>query len=327
MRSGTLRFDPPTSELFNQLREAIQRLGLSGDERFGVGAYVVALSGLTANPLNLFIREATKGSTSYLVRRMAKLLPPGTFAEIPTNSEEKWQAFKENPTCTTLYLRDGDAEQSEDSEVRLEIGKGRITRVTPTWEHGRVIERRDAVEGRFACISAHHRFGPNYSPGWLTMRLAKPPEEVSKGFGALSAKELARWHDVHKRFEAKAKLGINLPEWTDLAIERRCADFPAALHLPAFLQVWKTMCVLRSLRLEKPESKRTRLEANFEDFAATGLLLRRVFSEGGWFPSAVQLFNRISPVGERVSMMNPLTGKGVVYERKEQQRQQWESVI
>jgi hypothetical protein len=327
MRSATLRFDPPSGDLFSQLREAIRRVGLPSEERFGVGAFVGALSGLTANPLNLSIREATKGSTSYLVRRVARLLPPGTFAELPTNSEEKWQAFKENPTCTTVYLPDGDAEQSDDSGVRFEVGKGRITRVTPTREHRRIIERRDVVERRFACISADHRFGPNYSPGWLTMRLDKPPEQISKDFGALSAKELAQWHDLYRRFGAKAKLGIDLPEWTDLAIERRCADFAAAPHLPAFLQAWKTMCILRSLQIDKTESKRTRLEAHFEDFAATGLLLRRVFREGSWFPSAAQLFNRISPVGERVSVMHPATGKRVVYEHREQQRQQWQSLV
>ncbi|HXN74384.1 MAG TPA: hypothetical protein VN861_17690 [Candidatus Acidoferrales bacterium] len=68
------------------------------------------------------------------------------------------------------------------------------------------------------------------------------------------------------------------------------------------------------------------LQAEFDDLAITNLLLRSVSKEGRWFPSPAKILNQVFPVGREFAVLNPVTGKGVRYTRREDKPVQWESL-
>ena len=321
-------------DFFIDLRTAMRGVGLAGEEGFGVGVYFVAASRFFQNPLRLCVQEQTDGGTNYVVRRVTKLLQPGSFVELPSDSIEAWRDFAKSPEQKVVYLPDGDGAWGKENSIRFEIAQNQISRVVPVKRDGRVVEKREEVEASFTCISTDHRDWMRDSSRWLTMLLDKPPQETGKKGNSffshaspLNEKQTRQWHGLQDLIQERAQLGIVLPEWADLVVEETCKDERAARHLPAFLQAWKTMCLFRSLRLsEKEITGQGCLHADFTDFAAAGSLLRKLFREGHWFPSRRNIFDKVRAVGEDAGFIHPITGKGIRY-RQRSTPVRWASVL
>jgi hypothetical protein len=312
-------------DLFGELRSAIRRSGLAHEESSGIGAYLAASSRFFRDSLRLALREQTEGSADYLVHRIASLFPSGTFVEISHDSKEEWKRFRNDSERRVVYLPEGDRSGAEGTANRFEVGARRLTWAIPTKRRERVVEQIEKVEAAFACISANHGFYEEYEPRWLTMQLGKPPWDEEPG-GQLSKLELRQWHQVQALAERRAQAGISLPDWMEVVVEQSCADYRAARHLPTFLQAWKTMCLLRSLQKGAKNNWQGPLVASFEDFAATGMLMRKLFKEGHWFPSPKKIFATIGNAGDETSVLSPITGKGVVYQNPKK-RPAWAPVI
>ena len=311
-------------DFFTDLRTAMRGVGLAGEESFGVGVYFVAASRFFQNPLRLCVQEQTDGGANYVVRRVAKLLQPGSFVELPADSIEAWHGFRKNPAHKVLYLPDGNGAWGKEDSIRFEIAQNQISRVAPVKRDGRVVEKRDDVEAPFACISSDHRDWMRDSSRWLTMLLDKPPQEtVKKGnsffshASRLDDEQKKQWHCLQDLIQERAQRGFVFPDWADVVVEETCKDERAARHLTAFLQAWKTMCLLRSLPLrEKEIAQRGGLLADFTDFAAAGSLLRELFREGHWYPPTRNIFNKVSTVGEDAGYIHPVTGKGIRFKHR-----------
>jgi hypothetical protein len=321
-------------DFFTHLRTAMQGVGLAGEESFGVGIYFVAASRFFQNPLRLCIQEQTDGGANYVVRRMVKLLQPGSFVELPSDSIEAWHGFTKKPAHKVLYLPDGNGTRDKENSTRFEIAQNQISRVVPVKKDKRVVEEREDVQVSFACISSDHRGWMRDSSRWLTMLLDKPPQETGKKGNSffshatpLDDEQKKQWHRLQDLIRERAQLGIALPDWMDVVVEETCKDERAARHLPAFLQAWKTMCLLRSLPLKEKEiAQRGGLLGNFTDFAATGSLLRELFREGHWYPPARNIFNKVRSVGEDAGYIHPVTGKGICLKHRTEPVR-WRSVL
>jgi hypothetical protein len=311
-------------DFFTDLRTAMRGVGLAGEEGFGVGVYFVAASRFFQNPLRLCVQEQTDGGANYVVRRVAKLLQPGSFVELPSDSIEAWRGFAKNPEQKVVYLPDGDGAWGKENSTRFEIAQNQISRVVPLKKDTRVVEKREEVEASFTCISTDHRDWMRDSSRWLTMLLDKPPQETGKKgnfffshASPLNEKQTLQWHGLQDLIQERAQVGIVLPDWADLVVEETCKKVHAARHLSAFLQAWKTMCLFRSLRLNAKEiDRRGGLEADFNDFAGAGSLLRRLFREGHWFPSPRNIFEKVKAVGEDAGFFHPVTGKAVCFKHR-----------
>jgi hypothetical protein len=321
-------------DFFTHLRIAMQGVGLDGEESFGLGVYFVAASRFFQNPLRLCVQEQTDGGANYVVRRVAKLLQPGSFVELPSDSIEVWRGFRKKPGHKVLYLPDGDGARGKENSTRFEIVQNQISRVVPVKRDKRVVEEREDVEAAFACISSNHRDWMRDSFRWLTMLLDKPPQETGKkgnsffsNANPLDDEQKKQWHRLQDLIGERAQRGILLPDWADLVVEETCRDERAARHLPAFLQAWKTMCLLRSLRLNAKEiDRRGGLQADFTDFAAAGSLLRGLFREGHWYPPTRNIFNKVTPAGEDAGYIHPVTGKGICFKHRTEPVR-WGSVL
>jgi hypothetical protein len=311
-------------DFFTELRTAMQGVGLAGEESFGVGVYFVAASRFFQNPLRLCVQEQTEGGANYVVRRVAKLLQPESFVELPSDPIEAWRGFAKKPAQKVVYLPDGDGAWHKENSKRFEIAQNQISRVVPVKRGGRVVEEREDVEAAFACISTDHRDWMRDSSRWLTTLLDKPPQQTGQKANSffrhaspLNDEQTEQWHRLQDLIQARAQLGIVLPEWADLVVEETCKDERAARHLSAYLQAWKTMCLFRSLPLsEKEIAQRGGLKADFTDFAGAGSLVRKLFREGHWFPSRRNIFNKVTAAGEDVGFIHPISGKVVRFRHR-----------
>jgi hypothetical protein len=321
-------------DFFTHLRTAMRGVGLAGEESFGVGVYFVAASRFFQNPLRLCVQQQTDGGANYVVRRVARLLKPKSFVELAPDSVEAWHGFTKKPAHKVVYIPDGDGAWGMENATRFEIAQNQISRVVPVKRDGRVVEERDDIEAAFACISTDHRDWRRDSSRWLTMLLDKPPQETGKKGNSffshanpLDDEQTKQWHRLQDLIEERAQRGILLPDWADVIVEETCKDERAARHLPAFLQAWKTMCLLRSLRLKEKEiSQRGGLLVDFTDFAATGSLVRKLFREGHWYPPIRNIFNKVSPAGDDAGYIHPVTGKGICLKHRTEPVR-WRSVL
>jgi len=299
-------------DFFAHLRGALTRAGLPGEEKFGLGVFFVLISRFRPHPLRLVLQETTEGSAKYLIRRVASLLQPGTICGV--SSEPSWSRFAADPTHKVAYVQhwwDGSREG-----MRLENNGNGLTRILQSEHDGRIVETPHTVEAPFACISPR---GPMGRLGeredmlrWMTIKLPAPPISVSSVITPLDDDEISVWLEIQRLVQDRAKVPILLPEWGDLVIEMACQDERSARHLPAFVESWKTMSLLRSFR-EDDSCERETLLADFENLAVTSLLLRGVFREGHWFPSPAKVLNQVFPAGKECGVINPLTGKGERY--------------
>src|SRR4029077_14233797 len=120
---------------------------------------------------------------------------------------------------------------------------------------------------------------------WLAMRQKEEQRKASTiKLPPLRDHALKEVHTVERLHKKRARLPIVLPEWAQIPTELMCErDIRAMRHIPAFLQMWRTMCLIRSFQSEWND-KAASLQASFEDLAAATLLAKKIFREACWFP-------------------------------------------
>lgn len=313
---------------FAQMRGAMREVGLAGEETLGMGVFLVAASRFRPNPLRLLIQERTEGTASYIVRKVSQFLPPGSIVSLTTGDAEGWRRFVNDPQQKLVWVPEWN-HWGNGGRPHFEIGKNQLARVTPVKRDERTIENREEIEGGFACISAEAPPEQNEQSRWLTLRLprkagADPDQErhiLPRGGAQVEA-----WHEVQRQLQERAHVPIVLPDWGDVVVEPMCGDERVSRHIPALLQVWKTIALLRSFQ-HRYDERAGILQARFEDFAAAYLLARKAFWEGQWFPSPRGVFEKISPAIQNAALMNPVTGKGIKYQRQEQSGMHWKTLL
>jgi hypothetical protein len=313
-------------DFFAHLRSALAREGLAGEEKFGVAIYFVMISRFRPNPLRVALVESTDGGAEYMVRRVSRLFEPGTICGVCP--EHRWLRFAENPTQKVVYVRQWSDKLREG--IRFEIDGNKLARVSLRDRDGRIIAMRDPVEESFACIAEQYPWESFDRSRWLTVELPTPLVSVRTGMMALSDDEIATWREVQSLLQERAKRTVVLPDWGDVLVEQISESERGARHLPFFVRAWQTMTMLRSFEkddLDNTYGQRNVLQADFEDLAITSLLLRSVAKEGRWFPSPKSVFKEVFPVGEDRGVINPLTGKGVRYIRRDDKPAQGEYVL
>jgi hypothetical protein len=198
-----------------------------------------------------------------------------------------------------------------EHQAGLEILGDRIIRTVPTVSEGRVIENPTEVEGKFACLSPDK---PDWSlrmPRWLTMVQSKQATNVQTTKTSI---DVETWHGVARLLQERAQVPIIFPEWEQVLIELVIKrDDKALRHIPALMQLWRTISLIRSFQFEKNDDA-AEIKATFEDLLVTILLGKKLFREGTWLPPGAQLLSKI-PTQSETGVINPLTGKGVRYRR------------
>jgi len=297
---------------FHHLRRALSCAGLEGEEKMGVALYFAFSSRFRTNPLKVVLHEATEGSAKYAVKAVATLLEPGTLCQV--FNDRGWCRFRENPDRKIAFLSDWSSDANGGMKARCDGNT--LVRLQQRRLGGRVVEEADSVSGRFVCVSPE-RDRSAATPGrWLTIRMPEPPSKPSAYTDHLDEDRAAAWIEVQRLLEARAKLQIVLPDWEGVFFDHCCSNEFTFVNVPAFIEAWKTMALLRSFqdkaRWETAKAAGVYI-ADFADLAQTGALLGGIFREGRTFPSLQKIYAAVYPNGQEFYAMNPLTGKDRKY--------------
>lgn len=299
------------NDFFGALRAALRRAGLAeGELKFGIGFFFVLVSRFMQNPLRLYVNQKSKGNAKYLLLRVAQLLAPGTVIPMSGECDKAWSRFENAPAQRVVFIPPWDELAARAS---FDVRENQLTRSVPVVIDGRDVDKCETVEGSFACISGEYPDDLKNRPRWLRVNLPKPPWQGGNRPTRMTAEDRVVWFEIQKLIQKRAQLRILLPPWEELVVEKVCVDPRAHKNVPAFLQCWKIMTVLRSFGSHKEKDvQRGVLRADIEDFAATAAVMK-VFREGRWFPSPQYIFKKVSREGDHCYFIHPLTGKGVKY--------------
>jgi hypothetical protein len=192
----------------------------------------------------------------------------------------------------------------DEANVRFEIQENKLVRTRSVESEGRVIEKKRDIDGRFVCISTEPLADWTKQGRWLTVNLHNPTGSAPTGLPTpVRRADFAVWHEVQNLVLERAQNRVILPDWEDVILEKACENEYSRRHIPAFLTVWKTMSLLRSFASDDADNRGKYIHGNFESFAATGSLLRKVSREIHLQPE----------VGDQAEIISPVTGKGLKY--------------
>jgi hypothetical protein len=309
-----------SADFFNHLRGALARVGLRGEETFGVGLFLALTSRFRPNPLRVAIREASEGAAKYQMRAVSKLL--GEEQILDVHSELGWARFAKSPKSSLAFVSTWSDYSAEG--IRLELKGNLMTRVVMRSCQDRIVETPQAIAAPFVCVSPEYPRGRFDERGdgtrWLSIKLPAPQSSSSSAVGMLDKTEISCWFEIQRLLRRRAEVPILLPEWGDIMIAQASQDERSASHVPAFIEAWKTMTLLRSFQRTEEDQHKDTIVATFEDLAATALLMRGVFQEGRRFPSLSETANAVLRVGDSTGVVSPITGKGVKYQRSDDDR-------
>lgn len=300
-------------DLFTHLRTALRGVGLLGREAIGVGVYAVMESRFLPSPLRLEIEDRKQGTAAQIVQRGAMLVKPGSLVTIDPMSNDDWSQFAAAPNDKVVFIPRWVATCGKHKYAYLDLQNNKLTRIVGSDEPKKEKETVQEVEGRFACISAERAL-TKMRPRWLTLKGdALTTEVLAKS--TLTSAEKDTWHEVDRLLRRMGRLPVRFPQWEELVLEDICSiSSRAGQFIPAFLQSWTTVCMLRSFRYDL---ELERLKPSFSDLAAMTMLFpKALYREPSRFPSATKIFTRISQPGQEDGAQNPLSGKGRRYRRK-----------
>jgi hypothetical protein len=307
-----------STNFFLSLRGDMRRLGLAGlEELIGLGIYFIAVSRSQEYPLRGQIREQTEGTAAHMVRNEAKFLLPGDVVKVTPTGEKGWARFSAAPDRKLVFIPTWQTD-AEPGAVRLDVGGDQLARWTPVRADGRVVEQVIEVPGRFACISVERPDPWVPKVRWLTM-VQPDRQQVAEETSIFPDPEtdFEVWHEVDRLLQERARLPVVLPEWEQAVLELAFEKGGRALqHLPTLLQMWRTMSLIQSFQSEL-DSEASSIMATFENLASAMLLGRKAFKEASWFPSCQKIYDKLARPGERTSVINPVTGKAVQYQRRQ----------
>jgi hypothetical protein len=210
-------------DFFGSLRGTLARMGLAGEERYGVGLYLVALSRFLPSPLRLCVQQKAEGNAKFLVEKVAGLLPKSHLVGIFRNLNVAWPSFEKSPNQKVLWVPPDSGVLPTGESFQIEVSGNQITGVWSDNKNGRVVEKRQTAQGRFVCVSGTAPPFEWNRTRWLTIHLPVPRQNRHQ-VASPTERDLAVWYEVQRLIEERSRLEVVLPQWLEIVIEQMFHD-------------------------------------------------------------------------------------------------------
>jgi hypothetical protein len=294
-----------SGKLFQYLRQVLSEIGLRGEEEVGVALFFVFLSRFRRHPLRLAVEEAAGGGRRYAVEAISELLEPGALCLV--YRETDWKRFSQEPDHKVILL----SEWSKD-RMSAHCNADVFTRSMECEQGGRVVvDKKLSVHGHFVCVSSAAYHKDDARGRWLRLKLPEPSMQAA-GSSTLTDDRRAMWVEVQKQMQRRSSMQVLLPDWADLLFAYAARNDLALWHMPAYLEVWKTMALLRSFQFSErwQQAEKTGFYvADFSDLAHARAVIR-AFRESTWFPSLQPIFEAVCSYTQEVFVKNPFKDGG-----------------
>jgi hypothetical protein len=278
-------------DFFQQYYNALQRLGLVGEERNASVLLTTVISRLLDRPLNIMVKGQSSSGKNYTVNRTLRLVPEEAVREVSSSSAKAWNYSGDDFRHKVIYLQERNDASGAMHPARQLISEGQLIRLVPVKEGGVWKTKRFVAAGPIASISTttKNQLEIDDETRHLSIWVDETPEQTKRIAIAsvfdpvpLSQDEVQIWHEVHRQLEARSNIPVILPEWfQNIAANVYCADVRVRRYFPACATGCKAMALLRSFerRRDLEIQKHGKIEVTFADFALTTIIFDSVFVE------------------------------------------------
>ena len=288
-KAATLLHSP---YFFRHVADAVHKMGLVGERRNALVVFVVAVSRLLARPLNLLVRGQSSAGKNFLAKTVLRLFPEDCVFEISSQSERALNYLQEESLKhKVIYIFEFGDRGGSARPNRLLLSEGKLVHWATTPGRGGMGTERKVTAGPVASISTTtaEKLEVDDESRHLSTWLDESTEQTKRialararnNQAGLKKEDLKAWHEVQRLLKRRSRYPIKLPEWFSRLVESLPAhDVRVRRYFPAFLQACKTVCLIRSFRLDgKKVRKRGKLTVTFVDFAVAALIFDSVFVE------------------------------------------------
>jgi hypothetical protein len=265
---------------FNRVLEAMGKAGLVGEESNALVLYIAMTSRNSSNPVNVLVKGASSSGKNYLVNRVSALIPSECLCEFSSVSEHAFTYSGDQLAHKVLILQERNKKSGNMHPARLLISDKQIVRKV-THRSRSVRQTVDHVaQGPVCFISTttkkeieiddetrHFSIFVDESPAQTANIVVSCAKDEEK---QLTKREVRVWHEIQRIVAARARTHrVKLPLWfTKLAQHTRIDDVRVRRHFPAFKEVCKTVCLLKSFsRYDDDDKCPGALTVKYSDFA------------------------------------------------------------
>lgn len=277
-------------DFFVELRAALRKARLVGEERNALTTYIVATSRLLNEPLNLLIKGRSSSGKNFLARTVLGLLPECEVMTFSSTSTKSWNYMEDSLRHKVIYLEERNKAMGPIHPARLLMSEKELVHSVAVRRGRSFVSERQVTKGPVACISTTTKNllemddeTRNLSI-WMDDSAAQSrriiKSEITKDVG-LSGNELNTWRRVQKLLARRAGAPIVLPNWfEELADKVEIGGVRVRRYFPAFLSACRTVCLIRSFRKKSQVMcNHDVLRVRFSDFAITALIFNPILSK------------------------------------------------
>jgi hypothetical protein len=274
--------------VFNKFLRAMEKSGLVGEERNALVLFVVAMSCILNRPLNVFVKGHSSTGKNWLVTRVLRLFPKSLVIEITSASEQAWSYLESAFRHCVVYLQERNEAVGAMDPLRLLISEGKLVRIVPKYQGGKLVTKKRTTRGPVAAISTttKNRLKIDDETRHISIWVDESEKQTGKildsqfsNGGRLRRKELEAWRMVHRILRKMIGTKVVFPKWfREISKEVPVRDPRVRRYFPAFIEACRTVCLIRSFQPGRKHGD-GHLEVDLADFAVTALIFDQVFVE------------------------------------------------
>jgi hypothetical protein len=274
---------------FSEFIHTVKKAGLVGEEQNALVLLVVVVSRILAHPLNAFVKGLSSSGKNFLVKLILLLMPRSAVKEITSASAQAWNYSRSDLRHRVVYLQEQNEAAGTIDPIRQLISEGKLVRIVPKYENGKLVTKKHVTYGPVAAISTttKDRLKKDDETRHISIRVDQSKEQtrrIVKSYTQqrepLSRKDLRTWHAVHRLLEEKVETEVVFPDWFEEIPDRLFVDdLSVRRYYPAFVEACRTVCLIRSFQPGRKLSKQGALIVDFADFAITTLIFDPIFVE------------------------------------------------
>jgi hypothetical protein len=282
------------TNLIDQIASDIEVVGVAGERLLALTVYLVGTSRLLAEPLAAILQGPSSGGKSYLLSKVADLMPP----------ESVIRATQMTPQCLYTmpagslvhrFIVAGERSRKQDDDtadatkaLREMISGRRLDKLMPAKEHGQIVTKRISQEGPIAYAESTtltEIFDEDANRS-IRLQVDETPEQTQRVLKAISTaarngRQAANVETIVNKHHAAQRMLKSLPVCISFA-ERLGLLFPkdrveARRALPQVLNMIRVSALLHQFQRE--HSPGGELIATIADYKLTRELLEKPMSQ------------------------------------------------
>jgi len=276
-------------DFFTEVLQTLKKAGLVGEQLNALVLFIVVVSRILDHPLNAFVKGASSSGKNFLVRLILSLMPRRAVKEITSASEQAWNYSGSDFRHCVVYLQEQNEAAGTIDPIRQLISEGKLVRLVPKYEHGKLVTKRHVTYGPVAAISTttKDRLKKDDETRHISLKVDESKGQTrqivksyTKQREPLTHKELRTWYAVHRLLEQRIGTEIVFPKWFDEIADRLFVDdLSVRRYYPAFIEACRTVSLIRSFQPGRKPANHNEFVVDFADFAITALIFDSVFVE------------------------------------------------